>query len=60
MNNICDETVIDDEEVMELSEVFREVMEDLRISRISGVPIYMLRYEPIEMTNFSYEEEDDE
>lgn len=58
MSKICDDNF--DDEIMDISEVFREVMEDLRISRISGVPIYMLRYEPIDiMSNEDSEEEDE-
>tara|TARA_Y100000590_G_C15644010_1_gene986130 strand:- start:490 stop:666 length:177 start_codon:yes stop_codon:yes gene_type:complete len=58
MSKICDDNF--DDEIMDLSEVFREVMEDLRISRISGVPIYMLRYEPIDMMSSDDSEEEDE
>ncbi len=58
MSNICDESVIDDE-LMELySEVFREVLKDLKISRLSGVPIHMLRYDPID--SYANEDEDEE
>ena len=58
MSKICDDTF--DDEIMDLSEDFREVMEDLTISRISGVPIYMLRYEPIDMMSSDDSEEEDE
>jgi|TARA_Y100000034_G_scaffold109540_1_gene140932 hypothetical protein len=58
MNNECDENSIDDE-LMELySEVFREVLKDLKISRLSGVPIHMLRYDPIEETSGEKDEEE--
>ena len=44
---------------MELySEVFREVLKDLKISRLSGVPIHMLRYDPIEETSGEKDEEE--
>lgn len=60
MNNIRDESVIDDE-LMELySEVFREVLKDLKISRLSGVPIHMLRYDPIDVYAGCEDEDEEE
>ena len=49
MDNICDdESIIDDELMEQYAEVFREVLKDLKISRLSGVPMHMLRYDPID------------
>ena len=59
MDNIRDdESIIDDELMEQYAEVFREVLKDLKISRLSGVPMHMLRYDPID--NYSKCGDEDE